>query len=214
MTRPTPDEICERLRVRARRVSETMRVMAQAKSLRQAHNPPRDDLYMWPKPEETVEWQAADLIQQQRAEIAEARNERDALLERPITLAKMDSLDEDATDRMIAYYWCEQATEARKARDDLQATIERLNEHCVEAEMRAHQWMKAHDKLKAGKPYDLPSPADLPNALSTIERLSAALEHLIDIIDGTEATGFDPHVEQMLMDAAETARAALTKDAK
>ena len=48
---------------------------------------------------------------------------------------------------------------------------------------------------------------------ATIERLSAELEHLIDIIDGTEATGFDPHVEQMLMDAAETGRAALGKDA-
>jgi hypothetical protein len=59
-----------------------------------------------------------------------------------------------------------------------------------------------------------PKAADLiQQQQATIERLSAALEHLIDIIDGTEATGFDPHVEQMLMDAAETGRAALGKDA-
>jgi hypothetical protein len=42
-----------------------------------------------------------------------------------------------------------------------------------------------------------------------IERLREELEHFVDIVDGTEETGFDPHVEQMLMDAAESARKAL-----
>jgi hypothetical protein len=42
------------------------------------------------------------------------RKERDALLQRPIDLAKMDSIDEDATDRMITYYWWQQAQEARE----------------------------------------------------------------------------------------------------
>jgi hypothetical protein len=46
-------------------------------------------------------------------------------------------------------------------------------------------------------------------AADRIESLTAELEHFIDIVDGTETTGFDPHVEQMLMDAAESARAAL-----
>jgi hypothetical protein len=37
-----------------------------------------------------------------------------------------------------------------------------------------------------------------------------ALRRFVDIVDGTEATGFDPHVEQMLMDAADEARKALS----
>ena len=41
------------------------------------------------------------------------------------------------------------------------------------------------------------------------ERLVEMVEHFIDIIDGTEQTGFDPSVEQMLMDAADEYRAAL-----
>lgn len=49
----------------------------------------------------------------------------------------------------------------------------------------------------------------LDEAAARIESLTAELEHFIDIVDGTETTGFDPHVEQMLMDAAESARAAL-----
>jgi hypothetical protein len=44
--------------------------------------------------------------------------------------------------------------------------------------------------------------------------LEAELEHFVDIVDGTEATGFDPHVEQMLMDAAESARKALSTQRK
>ena len=45
--------------------------------------------------------------------LVELRAERDALLQRPIDLAKMDSIDDDATDRMIAYYWWQQAQDAR-----------------------------------------------------------------------------------------------------
>lgn len=48
-----------------------------------------------------------------------------------------------------------------------------------------------------------------PTPSNSVDRLREELEHFVDIVDGTEATGFDPHVEQMLMDAAETARAAL-----
>jgi hypothetical protein len=46
-------------------------------------------------------------------------------------------------------------------------------------------------------------------SLSVEERVRSELEHFVDIIDGTENTGFDPHVEQMLMDAAESSRAVL-----
>jgi hypothetical protein len=44
-----------------------------------------------------------------------------------------------------------------------------------------------------------------------IEELAEELGHFVDIVDGTEQTGFDPHVEQMLMDAADTARALRAK---
>ena len=54
-------------------------------------------------------------IAELEAEIIELRSERDALLEVPVNLAKMDSIDEDATDRMIAYYWHSQCQDARKA---------------------------------------------------------------------------------------------------
>ena len=54
-------------------------------------------------------------IAELEAEIIELRSERDALLQVPVNLAKMDSIDEDATDRMIAYYWHSQCQDARKA---------------------------------------------------------------------------------------------------
>jgi len=68
--------LIERLRHKARKASEIARQMAEAKSLRQpGHNPPRNDLYMWPKPEDTDEWKAADRIQSLEAALAEARDE-------------------------------------------------------------------------------------------------------------------------------------------
>jgi hypothetical protein len=48
-------------------------------------------------------------------EAKELRAERDALLQKPIDLAKMDSIDEDASSKMVAYYWWQQALEARAA---------------------------------------------------------------------------------------------------
>jgi hypothetical protein len=50
------------MRRQAKGSSEASRVMAQAKSLRQGHNPPRDDLYMWPQTEETFEWEIAGIL--------------------------------------------------------------------------------------------------------------------------------------------------------
>lgn len=49
------------------------------------------------------------------SEADELRKERDALLQKPIDLAKMDSIDEEVTDRMIAYYWWQEAQDARAA---------------------------------------------------------------------------------------------------
>jgi hypothetical protein len=56
-------------------------------------------------------------------ELTEVRAERDALLQKPIDLAKMDSIDDDATDRMIAYYWWQQAQDARAALTPTQDTV-------------------------------------------------------------------------------------------
>lgn len=47
-------------------------------------------------------------------------------------------------------------------------------------------------------------------AATLIEKLGEKLLLFVEIIDGTGATGFDPHVEQMLIDAAEESREALS----
>ena len=53
--------LIERLRASAHRTSEAHRMMAEAKSLRQADNPEGDkNRYGWIKPEQTLEWEAAD----------------------------------------------------------------------------------------------------------------------------------------------------------
>lgn len=69
------DSLVERLRERGRRTSEVLRGMAEAKSLRQDSNTERrTDLYMWPTPEQTDEWKAADRIEALEHALAEARS--------------------------------------------------------------------------------------------------------------------------------------------
>lgn len=66
----TDDGLVERLRHKAQQSSDIQRQMAEAKSLRQeGHDPPRDDLYMWPTPEHTDEWKAADRLTSLEAEL-------------------------------------------------------------------------------------------------------------------------------------------------
>lgn len=56
--------LIDRLRVDARSEAEVSRMMAEAKSLRQADNEERrTDLYMWTEPEKATAWQAADMIE-------------------------------------------------------------------------------------------------------------------------------------------------------
>jgi hypothetical protein len=57
------------------------------------------------------------------AEAKELRAERDALLEKPIDLSKMDSIDEGVPDKMLAYYWHEQAQEARARNKALEEAL-------------------------------------------------------------------------------------------
>lgn len=65
------DALVRQLRKQAHEYSEASRMMAEAKSLRQADNPERrTDLYAFQSPEGTVQWKAADLIEQQAAQIA------------------------------------------------------------------------------------------------------------------------------------------------
>ncbi len=66
--------LIERLRMMARQSSETSKMMAQSKSLRQAgHEPSRDDLYMWATPEQTTEWKAASTLEDQANELEDLR---------------------------------------------------------------------------------------------------------------------------------------------
>ncbi len=64
-------------------------------------------------------------------EAKELRRERDALLKQPIDLAEMDSIDDetDTATKMIAYYWCQQAKEARAASSALEAVITKYASH-------------------------------------------------------------------------------------
>jgi hypothetical protein len=55
----------------------------------------------------------ADALESTQAEIAELRSERDNLLQKPIDLSKLDSIDDGVGEKMVAYYWWEQAQEAR-----------------------------------------------------------------------------------------------------
>lgn len=73
-------------------------------------------------------------VEKLEAENAELRKERDALLQKPIDLAKMDSIDDEATDRMIAYYWWQQATDARAALAEDYCGIVEVNEEDFKAE--------------------------------------------------------------------------------
>lgn len=65
--------LVERLLQQAENVSEARKMAAQAKSLRQGHNPPRDDLYSWTGPEQTLEAQAAARITALEAEVERLR---------------------------------------------------------------------------------------------------------------------------------------------
>ncbi len=72
--------------------------------------------------------EAANTLTQQESELAEVRAERDALLQKPIDLAKMDSIDDDngTPDKMIAYYWHQQAHDARAKSAQQERRIETL----------------------------------------------------------------------------------------
>ena len=67
-------------------------------------------------------------------ECAALRTERGALLQKPLDLAKMDSIDDDddTSTKMIAYYWHDQAQEAR---DKNKALVEALGRATTALEM-------------------------------------------------------------------------------
>jgi len=66
------DELIARLQKQAESESEASKMWAQAKSLRQHdHEPRRDDLYSWSKPEQTLSWEAAQALAAADARIAE-----------------------------------------------------------------------------------------------------------------------------------------------
>lgn len=65
-------DIVERLNLAAISTSETEEKWSKAKSIRQDHNPPRDDLYSWPTPEQTMEGVAAAEITELRTRLHKA----------------------------------------------------------------------------------------------------------------------------------------------
>lgn len=60
------------------------------------------------------------------AENVELRKERDALLERPLNFEEFHSIDDEKNDRMLAFYWCEQAHVARGEQDALAKAVQPL----------------------------------------------------------------------------------------
>ena len=76
-------ELSDALRTQAQKESDASKLWAQAKSLRQHDcDPPRDDLYMWTKPDKTISWKAADELDARAATI-EALEAENAKLKTP-----------------------------------------------------------------------------------------------------------------------------------
>lgn len=101
--------LVEQLRLEAQNVSEASKLMAQAKSRRQGDGPPRDDLYSWAKPEQTIQWKAATRIEALEAalrSVAETCREE-------IPLPYVGKMREVLLRNLAE--WCEQALESSDA---------------------------------------------------------------------------------------------------
>jgi hypothetical protein len=85
--------------------------------------------------------------------LAEVRAERDALLQQPIDLAKMHSVDEDANDKMVAYYWHGQAQDARERARVAREALDDLQQ--AEAEYRLMHDRHGDGSQAAGRAWDL-----------------------------------------------------------
>lgn len=69
---PAAPGLIERLRQQAKGASEAERMMAQGKSARNQAAGDDGASYMWSKPEQTLEWQAADEIERLKTELSRA----------------------------------------------------------------------------------------------------------------------------------------------
>ncbi|MCW2763402.1 MAG: hypothetical protein JWR85_3603 [Marmoricola sp.] len=112
MTNPTPDArpmvqsdaeraraiaLSEMWRAKAQASSDVQKMMSQAKSLRQHDcDPPRVDLYFWPEPQQTLEWETAEIL---RSLATPTRlPDREAMLEEIATLKQRGA------EAVIAYH--------------------------------------------------------------------------------------------------------------
>jgi outer membrane murein-binding lipoprotein Lpp len=104
---------------------EANHALAKAKRV---HVPNREGMFVEHAAALAFQEAATDTIRTLIAENAALREERDALLQKPIDLAKMDSIDDDngTPEKMVAYYWHQQAEEARAECRTLIAREERL----------------------------------------------------------------------------------------
>jgi hypothetical protein len=93
--------------------------------------------------------QAADALESAQAEIAELRSERDALLQKPIDLSKLDSIDEGAGEKMVAYYWWEQAQDARSEMARLTEALDTFEREYLPSGLReTPEWQAIRRSIK------------------------------------------------------------------
>ena len=82
------------------------------------------------------------------AENEQLRKERDVLLQEPIDLAKLDSIDEDASGQMVAYYWWKQAQGARSLIRTRKYSVEEIDLMRAYVGWLAHRSDNAEDQLR------------------------------------------------------------------
>ena len=76
--------------------------------------------------EDALQALSASRLAELQAKLLAVREERDALLQRPLDLAKLDSIDDEegVPDKMVSYYWWQQTQEARAERTRLHLLVE------------------------------------------------------------------------------------------
>jgi hypothetical protein len=103
--------------------SDAQRMMAEAKSLRQGDcDPPRADLYSWSTPEQTVEWQAHDLIATLAARVRVLEDALREITEAEVRLlaAKLEEWDmKDPPNEFTGHDYSEMASDMLAALHEL-----------------------------------------------------------------------------------------------
>lgn len=122
---------------------------------------------------------AAARIRALSAEAAELRAERDALLQKPLDMAKLDSIDDGVPEKMLAYYWLEQAQDARKQSAELRGHAEAMAGALTDCAADLGTEIKARtDHLRGYPTYDRKRDADLEPVRFAYQALTAWTAYL------------------------------------